>query len=447
MQRSLTLVALGLSLVACGGSTAAPGADAGAVGCPQLNGNETAHEGDLTKDETWAGDGTVHHVTSELTLRGVTLTLAPCAVVKLDAQVQLTVDGSQATPAKLVSQGTAARPVLITATDATKPWGSVRGYYVYSTVDFAYTTLENGGALATNGASLALRGGDDNAVIPVVKVDHLTISRSAGIGLVLESGAAFVAGSAEVTIKDSGNDTDNAAVQIAPMAAGTLPHLNLSNNNQNLIRVVANLLVVPGDLHLKNVGAPYYFSFDKVRVHVTGGSPTLTIDPGVELRFDDYMEVGYMGSGTTTSDEPATLIAVGTEAQPIVFTSSKASPAAGDWPGLWLVLAPGSRLEHVHIDYAGGFNGVSSANCKPLDSDDHAALMIGWGNDRYVPAASSFVGVSISHSKSHAINAMWTTDSFGPDVTGSFTFDDVGRCKQTKNGRTSGCGGQEGCLQ
>ena len=445
MRKTLLFTALTGALAACGGATS-PGPDAGATGCPALSGTEIAHHGDLTQDETWAGDGTVHHVTSELALRGVTLTLAACTVVKLDAEVQITVDGSQAKPAKLVGLGTADRPVLLTAADSGKPWGSIRGYYAYSTVDLSYTTLENGGALATEGSSLALRGGDDNAVIPVVKADHLSIRHSQGIGLVLESGAAFVDGSAELTITDSGSATDDAAVEIAPMAAGTLPHLNLSNNNQNLIRVVANLLVIPRDLRLKNVGAPYYFKFDRVRVHAKGAAPTFTIDPGVELRFDDYMEVGYVGS-SVVDDEPATIVAVGTAAQPIVFTSSKATPAAGDWPGLWLVLAPGSRLEHVRLDWAGGFNGAVSANCKPLDSDDHAALMIGWGTDRYVPAASDFVGIAIDHSKSHAINAMWTTGSFGPDLTAGFTFSDVARCKQTKNGRTAGCGGQEGCLQ
>ena len=48
---------------------------------------------------------------------------------------------------------------------------------------------------------------------------------------------------------------------------------------------------------------------------------TLTIEPGVEVRFNS-------AKGIQIDDE---LIARGTEAEPVVFTSNKPSPGTGDW--------------------------------------------------------------------------------------------------------------------
>src|SRR6185436_6552907 len=113
----------------------------------------------------------------------------------------------------------------------------------------------------------------------------------------------------------------------------------------------------------------------------------------------------------------------------------------GDWPGLFLFNAAGSRLENVRIEYAGGPNGISSANCKPNDTTDNAALFIGGKNCPYVPVASDFSNVTIDNCASHGINSMWQTPGgFGPDLTAGFDFLLIVGCRQTKNGVTTGCG-------
>ncbi len=81
---------------------------------------------------------------------------------------------------------------------------------------------------------------------------------------------------------------------------------------------------------------------------------TLTIEPGVEVRFypGTYIKVeGY-------------LYAQGTQANPIVFTSDSGTPSAGDWAGIRIRetggtthdgsgnYVSGSLLEHVRIEYA-----------------------------------------------------------------------------------------------
>jgi hypothetical protein len=421
------------------------------IGCPLLNGTEVLHMNDVTTSETWAGDGTVHHVVSGLTVRpGASLTLSPCAVVKVSLGQVLTVSGTPAQPAKLVSKGTVDQPVLITNAIAGQKWGGWRNLTPNSTFELSYTTLENGGNGGTHGASLDLRanGLPQSEAIPVLKADHLMIKNSVGTGLVMASAAAFTADSTELTVTGSGGTITGGdyAIEVGPIAAGTLPKLNVLGNAHDAIRVSAGSLYISRDLTLKNLGVPYYFYFDRVRItDLAGGTtPTLTIQPGVELRFDDYLVVGYINPGI--SSQPGRLIAVGTPSQPIVFTSSKSSRVAGDWPGIWLLNAGGSRLENVRIEYAGGANGISSSNCKPVGTSDNAALFIGFKNDPYVPAASDFVSVEISHSRSHGINAMWESGGFGPDLTAGFTFHTIGGCRQTKNGTPTGCGTGAGCL-
>ncbi len=311
-MRKLWLTFSILVFSGCPGSQPIP--DAGPA-CPALTGTPVVHQADVTAAETWAGDGAVHQVNFSLTVRpGVTLTVAPCAVVKVKTGVVMTVEGASGNPAKLVSQGTASQPVLFTNTTPGEKWGSWRGMNADSTMDLAYTTFENAGG-ALNGA-LALRGLGltEKDVIPVLKADHLVIKDSKSTGLYLESGAAFVSGSTEITITGGGGvDTgpNDYAMEISPIAAGTIPKVNFSGNAKDAIKIYAGTQTIARDLTLKNLGVPYYFFFDRVRVTDPTGAvtPTLTLEPGVELRFDDYLLIGTV---STVPTQPGKLIAVGT---------------------------------------------------------------------------------------------------------------------------------------
>jgi hypothetical protein len=418
--------------------------------CPALTGQELVHSTDITTAETWVGDGTVHHIAFGITIRaGGSLTLAPCAIVKIDSGLILTVTGTVAAPAKLVSLGTASQPVLLTNAVAGQKWGMWRGLSPDSTFDLSYTTLENGGNNGVHGCALNARASapGESAAVPIVRANHLTIKDSAGTGIVLESGAAFTADSTQLTVTGGGTTPQgDYAIELSQIAAGTLPPLTVSGNVHDAIRIAGGTLYISRDLTLKKLGVPYYFYFDRVRISDQAGLviPTLTIQAGVEVRFDDYLQVGYVNPGI--SNTPGKLIAVGTVAEPIVFTSSKTVRAAGDWPGIHLFNSPGSRLEHVRIEYAGGFNGISSANCKPAGSTDNAALFVGSSTYSYIPAATDFVDVNILNSASHAINAMWeTSGALAPDLTAGFTFSAINGCKQTKNRTTIACPGGNGC--
>lgn len=435
------------------GGTGGGGAGGGGnePACPALTGATVAHTTDITTAETWAGEGQVHEINFGITVRpGGSLTLAPCAVVKIAPGLIVSVVGDVAMnkPAKLSSQGTALRPVTISRKDPTRAWGQLRAFNPLSTFELAHTTIEGGGDQPTVAMLMMTGSSDRTKVDPMIKADFLTLKNAAGRALALERGAAFTADSTSITVTGGGAGTSSASgdLDLTPRAAGTLPaQVKIENNALNQIRLSDQLLQIERDLTLRNHGVPYAFHFDRVRVHSETATPKLTIEAGTELQLDDYLMIGSDGS-QPSSDQVGVLEVKGEPSKPVIFTTRKPTRAAGDWPGLWLRLATGSTVRHAKVQAAGGFNGVVSANCKPAASSDHAAIFIGGFDSNYIPAAGDFTGVAIENSKSHGLNAMWSAASFGPDLTAGFSFTGLQGCRQTKNQRMSGCGTEAGCL-
>jgi len=82
--------------------------------------------------------------------------------------------------------------------------------------------------------------------------------------------------------------------------------------------------------------------------------PTLTLEPGVIVKFDAGKTM-FVGSSSYTTYAGG-LIAVGTESQPITFTSNSATPAQGDWDYInfrSFCIDANCRIENAVIEYGG----------------------------------------------------------------------------------------------
>ncbi len=94
---------------------------------------------------------------------------------------------------------------------------------------------------------------------------------------------------------------------------------------------------------------PYFFE----RSVEVRGNATLTLQPGIELRFanDRALEVGV-------NNEDGKLIAVGTPEHPITFRSAAHSPQPGNWRGLRFLAntLPGTIMEHCVVMHGGSYN-------------------------------------------------------------------------------------------
>lgn len=108
---------------------------------------------------------------------------------------------------------------------------------------------------------------------------------------------------------------------------------------------------VSGDIEANTTwntaGSPYTISAEVL----IGSGVTLTIEPGVEVRFN---------TGTSLSID-GTLIADGTESDKILFTSSAASPEPGDWETIRFnnTANVGSVFNYVIVEYGGSGSGGS----------------------------------------------------------------------------------------
>lgn len=155
---------------------------------------------------------------------------------------------------------------------------------------------------------------------------------------------------------------------------------------------------VNADRTLSKACSPYTIKTD---IDVNGNA-TLTIEPGVTLRFDPEKEIsiGYSAA--------AKLLAVGTAAEPIVFTSSASTPGAGDWVGmkLWSNTMNGTALKYVKFDYCG-----SNAD----------ACLLGTGAK---PNRVTVDHVTFSH-VGPGSNAIWQKDKDSNFTISSCTFSDI----------------------
>ena len=427
------------------------------------NGVVVTHASNITASETWAGAGTVHLIPNSISiLAPATVTIQKCAIVKLNASVGITVQGaaSGTGTAKLLAAGDD-RPtgiVVFTAMDATQPWGRLRGLNQNSLIELDYADIDSGGSVggAQLNAVIAMTGAS-TLPDPVLKVSSVLISNSAGPGIYL-SDAAFTSDSDVLQI-----DNTPAEIIAAPaMALGSIPSGTYPFFGDILVVENANIF----DNLTINTTVPIHFKTDSV--HVGGLAPsfvpnvTLTLNAGVTLKFERASTaptlVGFGDIGQSP-DKNAALIINGTPTAPVLLTSAVATPAPGDWAGLWLITSVGSQLNNVIIEYAGGDAGVGPLSCGPVDPTTHspyrhtAALLVGDGNDlQYAPPAGLVTnGTFRNNAGNFAIDSVWQASSFGPALNATNTFTNSAKvCTQSKNYITGGCvvGGvdQSGCL-
>lgn len=132
---------------------------------------------------------------------------------------------------------------------------------------------------------------------------------------------------------------------------------------------------------------------------------TLTIQHGTTVKFKEgaYINVGNSSSGSA-------IIAVGTAAAPIIFTSYSTIPTAGDWNGIFFEdgTASTTRLSFCNFIYSGGYSSsygtinldgcnISMDNCTITNGENFGITV---SNDAEF---SSFTNNSLSNIQNHLI--------------------------------------------
>ena len=423
----LPLVCVSAVCLACSSSSSDNGsADGGADGppastCATPSGPGVQHHDTITADETWTAADGPHLVTFGIQVDpGATLTIEPCAEVRLQSGYSIVVEGH------LVAEGSAARPITFHADDPAHPWGYLQ-VFAPGTMKLAYATVSGGGGDTVNGLGMIEARGDQ--LLPaqeILKLDHVTVAGSASYGVSLRGGGALTKDSQALTITGSGK----AAMRILPRLATNIPAGTYTGNTDDAIVVETEAY---GEVNYEDVtyhdrGVPYRIGADYTAGDLRVGPQhfTLTLEAGVKLAFKKAGALRAISTAASTG----VIVAAGAAGKPVVFTSAAASPAAGDWVGIELgaYADPGFKLDHVEIRYAGGPSQANGHHCQPNPTvtgeqshNDDAALAI-----YHQPAREYLTNSVVASSAGDGVNNAYTGQYVDAKPTNTFT--DIASC-------------------
>jgi hypothetical protein len=406
------------------------------VTCPKPTGGPTQH-GASVQDETWTADKSPHVIPYDLTIRG-TLTIEPCAEVLIAEakSIDITATG------KVVAEGLAGKSIHIGASDSAKPFAQIRAGGG-GTIRLAYALIDGGGdplnSIHDITGTIYAQGVDQyQPSQPTVFVDHVTIAGSKSNGLYLADGAGFAPGSQELTVTGAAQYP----VSLWTRAVGTVPSGKYVGNavDEIMLPGSSGASAVQEDTTMHDWGVPYRVGNSlsdgnlviERQAPSSPGLATLTIEAGVTVRMKKggvVLVQRFVGS----SPAQGALVVNGTAARPVVFTSAEATPAAGDWYGIWfgMVPAPNDKIDYARVEYAGGLSSSGSDACNAPGSNDAAIRIFG------LPSSAFVTNTTIANSAGHGIDRGWRND-LKPDFLATNTFTSVAKCKESYPKNTNG---------
>jgi len=434
-----------------GGTPADPSPDdlAQRGSCEDPTGPGTDHAGTISAAETWTGAGSPHRVTSDLVVKA-TLTLEPCAVVLVGSSVHITV-GSASEAGSIVGHGTSelvggvldVRPVTLDALTPAAKWAQLI-IEPKGTLDLDVAAIQNGGQPTVNEPGMLVvrgvaGGTNDGAVTRSAKLTRVLLEGSASYGVNLEGWGGFDAASAKVWIRSSGGSASPYPIRAEAGVVGTLPiDLVLSGNMKDEIQLRSSKAFMRDDTFADH-GVPYHVTGSLYVNASTDGAPVkLTIAAGVTLAFEDLASGITIGSSMTRQ---GILEAIGTAAEPIVFTSARPSKAAGDWQNLSFRASPatGNRVSYARVEYAGADSQTNSFGCGPGDNDG-AVWIQGSGGDQMPPGSAFIDNTTFDHIAGTTVIVSGWIDDAGPNFSTSNTFGAATPSCKVSRPRRSGAG-------
>ena len=323
----------------------------------QTGGTEVS--GSLSEDITWTKASSPYVVTGNTTVgAGVILVIEPGVQVRFDGDYVLEIDGT------LVARGTSQAPILFTSNQqdlAPGDWDDIA--FGDSSVDYDPSTGQ--GCIMENVIVEYGGGAGQNQLVHIDAASPLikdsVFRYGTAVGLKVQNGAApiiegntFEQLDTGLRLSDGSNPTVKGNVfRDNEWAADMDPDCNpwfqgntAEDNIHNGIRVSGGDTAASSTWY---ADLPYIPDGDIT----VPEEAVLTIEPGVQVRFDGDYVLGIDG----------TLVARGTPQAPILFTSNQQDPAPGDWDDIAFgdssvdydpSTGQGCIMENVIVEYGGG---------------------------------------------------------------------------------------------
>ncbi len=313
--------------------------------------------GTLNVSATWMASSIGAHVLlyNSLTVgSGATLSVLPGETVESNYSA-LTIAGS------LSAVGTAGQPITFTSSQTSPSPGDWYGIQTTAggSTTMSYTAIEYAGRSSYPALNLHNSAGN---------FDHVTIAASQYTGIstdatsaltvthsTVTAGTAYYGGdginaqspaTATVLHDDSitTNGNGNALELGDPNVTADLANMTYSGTGLDGVALDGGTLNVPATWTASAMGT-HILLYRNLTVSVGN---TLTVSPG-ETVTSNYSALNVAGS----------LSAVGTESQPITFTSSQVTPVPGNWGGIQVTAGGSATLSYATISYAGNNSALS----------------------------------------------------------------------------------------
>ena len=334
--------------------------------------NATLHIENITSDETWTLALSPHIVENVTVRNGATLTIEPGVEVRFNKDFpncHLIIGdiGITGTTGKLIAQGTESQKITFTSSAATPQPGDWKTISFYQNASndsiIEHAIVEYGGYTAgmihIESSNPTIR----NCIIRNSADDGVNIQQSTS-----QISSSYFEGNMKCGVKmynsstvlDDNQFINNGSYPVAiTVYESALPYPVIYDTNTfsgNNPDQIAFSVGINNNYTLRYVGIPYFFVDG---VQVTDGA-TLTIEPGVEVRFNkDALTPGLIIGEGGSDGTSGKLIAQGTATQKIIFTSNEVSPQPGDWYNIFFrsTASDESIIEHAILEY-GGFSGI-----------------------------------------------------------------------------------------
>jgi hypothetical protein len=404
---------------------ARPLVDAPFLGCTPPTGAGTTHGGSVSAAETWTAADSPHMLPFDTSVYAA-LTIEACAIVQIGPGRTVTIPAG----GSITATGTSARPVTFERLVAGTAWSSIRA--LGGDLSLTHAIVTGGGdPLNTNVAYAGAIHMQRDADTGSLHVDDVDIADSLSQGVYINGLVGFDATSQNLRVHGS----VGFPVHTYPNVIGSVPTGTYTGNGRDEIGISGTGGPLKDSQTLHDRGVPYHVGSGqdggRMDVRATTGVAVLTIEPGVTIRFPPggTLNIDIL-SGTTPA--AGALIAIGTEAKKIVFTSDQVLPAAGDWLGIGFSYAvnSASALSHVQVKYAGGA-GTGSNSCPypgRIGQNDAAIRIFGTAG----PLTQFITDTEIIASGRDGIDRGWR-DDITTDFLGNNNSFDVGPdgCKQS----------------
>lgn len=310
--------------------------------CPDgkgINVNSDNVEGTVT----WKKLSKPYYVEGEINLVNANLTIEPGSIFKFDNNGEFNV--GYTSNCTLIANGTNTEKIVFT-TSATSPTaGAWLGFFFWSN-NLASSSMTN--------CEIAYAGKSSNSAVKLIGTSltfsNNSVHHSGGKGLELDN-SSFVA--------MSNNTFEN----------NTLHAMELSATAINTIGTGNTFTCASGygiDVNDGGISTPITWKKQTVPYYINVGidiNANLTIQEGTIMKFgsNGTIDVGYINN--------AVLTAVGSAANPIIFTSSATTPAAGAWEGIYLWdNSDNTIFNYCEFQYAGKGSSTTRAAIKSISS-------------------------------------------------------------------------------